>query len=441
MKHKTKLQTIRESPKMVEKALLVGIQHIGESEEHTQEMLDELAELTDTLGVGVIGRIIAKVTRPTPKFLTGSGKAEEILAHARELNADVIIFDDNLTPAQQRNWESLSTAIAIIDRQEVILDIFGRRAKTREAELQISLARAQYDLPRLKRRWTHLHRQRGAAGGRGMRGEGEQQLEVDSRLVRQRISRLEAQLKDVRKKREVQRRKRMKRPVPNCAIVGYTNAGKSSLLNSLTGADVFAEDKLFATLDPTIRRIVLANQQELLLSDTVGFIRKLPHGLIEAFKATLEEAALADFLIEVIDINSPAIDEHHQTTCEVLGELGGNDKNRILVFNKIDLVTDAFRIGQLSRRFENAVFISAHSGEGLDELRQRLADELGRLLNPTCLEIPIDRYDIVALLHRTSHIFDETIDETGKHIHVEAAIPSQALNAVEAFICGESATD
>lgn len=434
MRHKTKLQIIRETPRMVEKALLVGIQHINESTEHTREMLDELTELTDTLGVGVIGQIIAKVNKPTPKFLTGSGKAEEILAHARDIDADVVVFDDNLSPAQQRNWESLSTDIAIIDRQEVILDIFGQRAKTREAELQIALARAQYDLPRLKRRWTHLHRQRGAAGGHGMRGEGEQQLEVDARLVRRRIARLESQLDEVRKKRDIQRRKRMKRPVPNCAIVGYTNAGKSSLLNALTGADVFAEDKLFATLDPTIRRIILPNQQELLLSDTVGFIRKLPHGLIEAFKATLEEAALADFLIEVIDINSPAVDEHHQTTCEVLDELGGGDKTRIIVFNKIDLMTDDFRVGQLSRRFENAVFISAHSGEGLDQLQQRLADELGRFLDLTRLTVPIARYDIVALLHRSSQIFEETMDDSGECIHIEAAVPSQTLNAVKEFV-------
>ncbi|MDT8391354.1 MAG: GTPase HflX [Lentisphaeria bacterium] len=434
MKHKTNLQVIRESPRMVEKALLVGIQHIDESTEHTWDMLDELTELTDTLGVGVIGRIIAKVTKPTPKFLTGSGKAEEIIAHARDVNADVVIFDDSLSPAQQRNWESLSTDIAIIDRQEVILDIFGQRAKTREAELQIALARARYDLPRLKRRWTHLHRQRGAAGGHGMRGEGEQQLEVDARLVRRRIARLETQLSDVRKKREVQRRKRMKRPVPNCAIVGYTNAGKSSLLNALTGADVLAEDKLFATLDPTIRRIVLPNQQELLLSDTVGFIRKLPHGLIEAFKATLEEAALADFLIEVIDINSPAIDEHHQTTCEVLDELGGGGKTRIMVFNKIDALTDEFRLGQLSRRFENAVFISARGGDGLDRLQNRLADELGRFLDLTRLTVPVARYDIVALLHRSSQVFEEIMDESGDYIHLKAAVPAQTLNAVKEFI-------
>lgn len=430
--HKTKRQMVGDTQRMVERALLVGIQHPGETEAAVSELLDELAELADTLGVGVAGRMTAKIATPSPRFFTGSGKAEEVVARARELEADVIIFDDALTPSQQRNWEGLTPDISVIERQEVILDIFGQRAKTREAELQIALARAHYDLPRLKRRWTHLHRQRGAAGGHGMRGEGEQQIEVDARMVRRKISRLQQQLEEVRLKRDVQRRRRMKKPVPNCAIVGYTNAGKSSLLNALTGADVFAENKLFATLDPTIRRLVLDNQQELLLSDTVGFIRKLPHDLIEAFKATLEEAALADFLIEVIDVNSPRIDQHHATTCEVLGELGAADKPRLVVFNKCDLVDDDFLIPRLARRFDGALFISAQTGAGLDDLRARLAAELGRELNLLRLRIPAARYDLVALLHRTSHVHEEKADE--EYILVTAAIPVQTLPSVREFI-------
>lgn len=431
MKRKTKLQTVRETPRMVERALLLGLQHGGEREDHVEEMLDELAELVDTLGVGVVGRLAARIVTPTPQYLTGSGKAREVIDYAHELNADVVVIDDDLSPAQQRNWEGLSSDLAIIDRQEVILDIFGQRARTKEAELQIALARSRYDLPRLKRRWTHLSRQRGAAGGRGLRGEGEQQLEVDARIVRRNIAKLESQLDQVRIKREVQRRKRMRKPVPNCAIVGYTNAGKSSLLNILTGAEVFAEDKLFATLDPTTRRIVLPNQQELVLSDTVGFIRKLPHGLVEAFKATLEEAALADFLIEVIDVNSPCIEEHHKTTNQVLAELGAGDRTRITVFNKTDLVVDEFRIPRLARRFEKAVFISARTGDGIEELEGRLAAELGRHLTVTEFTFPLRRYDLVALLHRTSHVYSEKVEED--RVHITAAVPKQALPAVKQF--------
>ncbi len=432
MQAKTKLQVIKDSPQMVERAFLVGLQRQGENDADIQELLDELGELVTTMGVAVAGRLVARISAPSPRFLVGSGKAAEIVQQATDLGADVIVFDEALSPAQQRNWEKLSPKIAVIDRQEVILDIFGQRAKTREAELQIGLARAKYDLPRLKRRWTHLHRQRGAAGGHGMRGEGEQQIEVDSRMVKRRIGRLQQLLDEVRQKRHVQRRKRMRKPVPNCAIVGYTNAGKSSLLNRLTGAHAFVENKLFATLDPTIRRLVLPNQQELLLSDTVGFIRKLPHALIEAFKATLEEAALADFLIEVIDINSPRIDEHHQTTIEVLRELGAENKPRLVVFNKLDLNDDPFKPGRLALRFPDAAFISIRSGAGLDELANRLADEIGKHLELANLAIPVGRYDLVALLHRTSHIHSETVED--ERILVQAAIPPALRTAFAPFL-------
>ncbi len=427
---KTILQQIQVTPEKVERAFLVGLQTGSQTPHEVEELLLELGELADTLGVTVAGQMMVRLGRPQPRYLVGSGKALEIVEAARRERADVIVFDDPLTPSQQRNWEKLSD-LAVIDREEVILDIFGQRAQTREAELQIALARAEYDLPRLKRRWTHLSRQRGMRGGAGMRGEGEQQIEVDARLVQRRISTLRQQLEEVRKKRTVQRKKRMKKPVPNAALVGYTNAGKSSVLNALTGAHVFVEDKLFATLDPTTRRVLLPNQQELLLSDTVGFIRKLPHSLIEAFKATLEEAMVADFILEVIDINSNQVEEHHQTTVAVLGELGITDKWSIPVFNKTDLVDDEFTIARLHRRYPDALFVSAHTGDGMEQLKERLAVELARRFAPVELLIPHQRYDLVALIHRTGTILSEK--SVAKGLRITATVPPETASATREF--------
>lgn len=421
---------IQAEPKKVERAFLVGLQHPDEEETIIHEHLNELEALSDTLKIPVVGRFVAKLRKPQSRYLVGTGKAEEIVEEARMLDADSIVFDDSLSPSQQRNWEKLSK-ICVIDRQEVILDIFGERAQTREAVLQVALARAQYSLPRLKRMWTHLHRQRGAAGGHGMRGEGEQQLEVDSRLVRKRISRLQEQLKEVRKQREVQRKRRLKKPVPMGAIVGYTNAGKSTLLNFLTEAKVFAEDKLFATLDPTIRRITLPNNQDLLLADTVGFIRKLPHQLVEAFKATLEEAADADFLVEVLDINSQHLDDHHETTIKVLSEIGVHNKPVITVFNKVDMIEDPFLIRRIKRKHPNAVFISAAKGTGAEELVEQLAAQLNRGLKKISVKIPHDRHDLIALLHRTSNILFEKYDSDGARI--TAAVPSKVFKQLKKF--------
>ncbi len=386
------MQEISEAPNRVERAFLVGINDPRENGgEPVAHMLDELEELLRTLSIGTVGRIEVALGQARPRYLVGSGKAREIVEAARQVEADVIVFDDALSPAQQRNWEKLAD-LTVVDRQEIILDIFAERASTKEAELQISLARATYELPRLKRRWTHLSRQRGMSGGMGLRGEGEQQIEVDARLVQQRIAQLHRQLEEVRRKRRVQRKRRLRRPIPNCAIVGYTNAGKSSLLNALTGAEVFIEDKLFATLDPTTRRLRLPNQQELLVSDTVGFIRKLPHLLVEAFKATLEEAMVADFIVEVIDITSPDLDEHHRTTLEVLQELESGEKRMVTVFNKVDLLDAPHLIPRLRRRFDRPVFVSAVSGRGIEELKQRLAEELSEELISLKLRIPHDRY-------------------------------------------------
>src|SRR5215207_5456326 len=298
------------------RALLVGTYVEASERDEATSLLEELEELVRTLGLIIGDRMMVHHREVHARFLIGSGKAEEIARLAETNGFDVIIFDHELTPSQQRNWETLSGR-AVIDRQEVILDIFARRAQTREARLQVELARAEYYLPRLTRAWGHLVRQGGGIGGRG---EGESQLEQDKRRLRTKIDRLKEELKEVRSSRATQRKDRKRTPVPNAAIVGYTNSGKSSLLRRLTGAEVLIEDKLFATLDTTTRKVALPNKQPLLLTDTVGFVRKLPHRLVEAFNATLEESVLADFLIHVLDASQPAVLEYYHTTRRVLSE-------------------------------------------------------------------------------------------------------------------------
>src|SRR6202521_2777347 len=327
---------IKERPKQVERALLIGVFKDGEQKEESESLLAELDALVDTLEIPVGDALVVRVQRPNPRYYVGSGKAEEITEHAKQIGADVIVFDNGLSPAQQRNWEALS-GMAVIDRQEVILDIFAKRAQTREARLQVDLARMEYSLPRLTRAWSHLSRQGGGLGGKG---EGETQLETDRRLIRKQIDRLKSDLELVRLRRATQRKLRERLPLPGAAIVGYTNVGKSALLKKLTGAQVLVEDKLFATLDTTTRRVLLPSGQSLLLTDTVGFVRNLPIALIEAFKATLEEAVLSDFLIHVLDASHPRVFDFYQTTVRVLGELGADAKRMITVLNKIDLVED-----------------------------------------------------------------------------------------------------
>lgn len=431
MARETSVQTVKDDPRKVERAFLVGIQFPEQTGEEAEELLAELAELADTLGVEVVGRLVVRLRKPQARYLVGDGKAKELLELAAAAGADVLIFDDYLTPSQQRNWEELAE-LAVIDRQEVILDIFAQRAQTSEAILQVELARANYSLPRLKRRWTHLHRQRGAAGGMGMRGEGEQQLEVDSRIVRRRIARLKTQLEEVLQHRRTQRAKRLRHTVPVAAIVGYTNAGKSSLLNVLTNAEVLAENKLFATLDPTVRRIDLANNQPLLLADTVGFIRKLPHLLVESFKSTLEETALADFLIEVVDATGRAIEQQQATTREVLAELGAADKPTITVFNKIDLLADPLDLRRLRQHHPDALFISTLTGEGLAELAERLGKAVSGGLRRVTLVVPHRRYDLMARLHAGATLLAETYEEDG--IHVDALLPPELYAAAHEFV-------
>ncbi|MFW6217734.1 MAG: GTPase HflX, partial [Verrucomicrobiota bacterium] len=350
------MHEVKEKPKMVERAMLVGIT-LPEGDEHnTRSLLDELRELVTTLGIAIGHERMVGIRKAQAKFLTGPGKAEELIEEARAHDCDCIVFDNELSPAQQRNWEQAAdNQLLVIDRQEVILDIFGERAQTREAVLQVELARLEYNLPRLKRAWTHLDRQRG--GGAIQRDAGETQLEMDQRMVRTQISKVKKELGNVIQHRAVQRKRRMTVPVPTCAIVGYTNAGKSSLLNKLTRSNILAEDKLFATLDPTSRRCPLPNGQPLVITDTVGFVRNLPHRLVDAFKATLEEAVVSDFLIHLLDANSPEVEAHAETTLRVLGELGAGERRMLTVFNKIDLLWDREEtIRELKLRFPEALF-------------------------------------------------------------------------------------
>ncbi|MBT5692745.1 MAG: GTPase HflX, partial [Opitutae bacterium] len=307
-------------------------------------------------------------------------------------------------PSQQRNWESTSE-LNVIDRQEVILDIFADRAQTREAVLQVELARLQYELPRMKRLWTHLDRQRG--GGAVQRGEGEAQIEIDQRLIRKRIAKVKSELKQVEKRRGIQRKQRMKVPVPSFAIVGYTNAGKSTLLNCLTGSDVLAADKLFATLDPTSRKLTLPSGRIIVGTDTVGFVNRLPHRLIQAFKATLEEALVADFLVHVLDSSNPAVEVHLKTTLEVLEELGAEGKPRITVFNKTDLVEDPVCLRQLGKLVPGALSVSCKTAEGVDGLLSRMDEALRESPVLSELVVPYKHYDLIAQLHELGCIQEE----------------------------------
>lgn len=403
-----------DSRKKVERALLVGIREPGQTEAEISESLDELADLVRNLDIVPLEPVIVGLHQVMPQYYVGSGKAQEIAQLAQECEADCLIFDTPLSPSQQRNWERLARC-CVIDREEVILDIFAERAHTREAVLQVSLARAQYSLPRLTRAWTHLSRQHG--GGATTRGEGEAQIETDRRLLRRRIQQLREELEVVRKQRTTQRKARERNAVPHGAIVGYTNVGKSSLLRALSGADVLVRDQLFATLDPTTRRITLDNNLELLLTDTVGFVRKLPHSLVEAFKSTLEEAVLADFLLLVLDISSPQIDSEWETTLAVLKELGAEEKNIQVVFNKIDLVdrnADPVLFARLRGLFPDALYLSTATGEGIEQLRERLASlasEHHQLLRVT---LPPRRHDLAALAHAAGRVYEENYNDRGE---------------------------
>jgi GTP-binding protein HflX len=426
---------VREKPQMVERALLVRLYFDPREEEESEALLEELGELVSTLGIGVVEKVLARSREMHKKFLCGTGKAAEIVELAKAHQCDCIVIDNQLAPSQQREWERAAD-LCVIDREEVILDIFARRAQTKEARLQVELARMQYALPRMARMWGHLDREGGSGGGQGggaARGMGEKQIEVDRRMAHVRIDRARRELEDVRKQRATQRKERERMETPHAAIVGYTNAGKSTLLNQLSGSEVMAKDMLFATLDTTTRKIELPDGQPLLITDTVGFVRNLPHRLVEAFKATLEEAVLADFLIHVLDATSPEIERFHGTTLHVLGELGAVDKTTITVLNKIDLVTDPDHLAELKRLFPDALKISAATGLGMEELLQKCSEVLADRVRRRRYRIPQRRADLIGMLHRDAKVL--STDYEDNDILVTAVVPAAIAGRLEEFAC------
>jgi len=357
-----KLYETQDKPK---KAFLVSVMEGNPGDEPRAA---ELTGLCETLELDIIACEKIRVREKTSRFGMGSGKAQELSNKAKELSADLMVFDFNPSPSQQRNWEEIAE-IPVIDRQELIIRIFADRAVTREAELQVKLAELSYFLPRLTHKYIDLSRQRG--GRYGTKGAGETKLETDRRKIEKRINQLEKEIEKVKGQRQLKRRQREKTNIPVCAIVGYTNSGKSSLLNALTGANVLAEDKLFATLDAVTRRLQLTDEKAVLLTDTVGFIRNLPHSLIKAFRSTLEEAALADILIHILDASAQDIESNHETTITVLGELGVKEIPVITVLNKIDMI-DNSALEELQNRFSGCVSVSVKNKLNLDILKDRI---------------------------------------------------------------------
>ncbi|MBE6365061.1 MAG: GTPase HflX [Lentisphaerae bacterium] len=396
-----------------QRAFLIGFLEADQDRAVVESQLDELADLVRNLEIVPLEPEIIKIRTPQVRYRVGSGKAEEVARLVQECEADLLVFDTELTPSQQRNWEKL-TGCPVVGREEIILEIFASRAMTKEAVLQVELAKLEYSLPRLHKAWTHLSRQRG--GGATNRGQGEAQLETDRRLIKRRIQQLKDELAIVRKQRAAQRKSRIRRPVVQGALVGYTNVGKSSLLNALCDSDVLVKDQLFATLDPTARKIILPGNVEMVLNDTVGFVRKLPHQLVEAFKSTLEEAVLADILLLVLDVSSDDIDNEWETTIGVLKELGADEKRMVVVFNKMDRIdpeSQGLKLARLRGLFPQAVYVSAHSGAGLDVLRQHLADFAARSRCLLRAEIPPSRYDLITLAHSAGNIYEENYAPDG----------------------------
>ena len=416
--------------KKQERAVLVGLEQEGVTKWDLRDSMDELRELVNSAGAEVVNTVTQKLDRPTAPYYIGKGKAELIKDSFQTQQVTSIIFDNELSPAQGRNLEHLFKR-KVLDRTQLILDIFAQRARSREGRLQIELAQLQYLLPRLTRMWTHLSRQ---TGGIGTRGPGETQLEVDRRRVQERIARLERELEGVRKVRTVQREGRRRHQWPVAAVVGYTNAGKSTLLNLLTGADVLAADRLFATLDPTTRSFTLPNKQRMLLTDTVGFLRNLPHTLIESFKATLEEVSEADLLIHVVDISHPRLDEHIEAVNAVLKELEAFGKQTLLVFNKVDAANNADHVAAYLQRFPHSVAISARTGEGVAALVQALQDEISSWRLQLRFRVPLTQSGLIAEIHRTGRVLELRYEGDAAVIvaHVPAPLEQKLTPFVEA---------
>lgn len=397
------LDDVKNSDIDKEKVLLVGLYGLSSAKFQAEEHLEELAMLTDTAGGITVGRVLQQRNRPDVSSYVGKGKLQELKGQMKALDAKTIIFDDDLSPTQIRNVEKV-TESKVLDRSALILDIFASRAQTSAAKTQVELAQLQYLLPRLTRYWTHLSRQ---SGGIGTKGPGETQIETDRRIIGQRIGVLKSKLEKLDRQRTTQRKSRDS--MVRVSLVGYTNAGKSTLMNALTNSGVFAENRLFATLDSTVRRHQL-NNHEILLSDTVGFIRKLPHHLVESFKSTLDEVREADLLLHVVDGSSPMVHEYIEVVDETLKELKATKQDRILIFNKVDRMNDE-QHEMLRQEYPDAHYISAVRGIGLSELEAAIEDRIESQYLAIDVEIPLYAYKAVAFIHEHAHVDSEKYNE------------------------------
>lgn len=413
-----------------ERALLVGVDWRVNSWP-TDRSLDELERLAQTAGAEAVARLTQRLDKPVPKSFIGSGKVEELVRMVKSLDIDVVIFDDELTPSQQSYLEkAVGNPVKIIDRTALILDIFGLHAKTREGSLQVQLAQLQYLLPRLRGMWSHLAKEQ-TRGGIGSRfGQGESQLEVDRRLIRNKISSLRKQLKIIEKRRGVQSKERLESSAYRVALAGYTNAGKSTLLNRLTGSDVFTQDRLFATLDPTTRSYTLQGGRVITVTDTVGFIQKIPHGLVEAFKSTLSEVLNADLILKVVDISDDDWIRQMDAVDSVLSEIGAGDNSSITVFNKVDLL-ETEDLSILKSRYPDGVFFSALTGEGVDELASRIAQEASMSDILLSVTIPYKKASLISILREQGQVLHE--EYVGEGVRLVARIPSRILPLIERF--------
>ena len=413
-----------------DKVVLVGLNSpvLKKEENADEDTMEELSALVETAGGETVGIVLQNRPAPDPRTFIGEGKAAEVQLYCENTGATMVIFDNDLSPSQMRVLTEL-LGVQVLDRCGLILDIFAQRAKTKEGRLQVELAQYQYLLPRLTGMWTHLERQAGTSGRGpiGSKGPGETQLETDRRHIRRKIDKLRADLEEVRRVRATQRQRRQKNEIPVVAIVGYTNAGKSTLLNHLTGADIPANDRLFDTLDTTSRLLTVSDTLDVVISDTVGFIRKLPHQLVEAFKATLEELEYADLLLHVIDVSNPEWQQQAQVVENLILELGAGELPRIDVFNKCDCIP----AGEIMPHGRDICAISARTGEGVDDLLKRIGERLDAGSRRVTLHIPYDKGGVLDQLYREAKVEDVAYGET---IDVTAVCTPKVLGRLEAFI-------
>jgi len=402
----------------IERAILVGVIHDNLEDHVIKEHLDEMELLADTAGANVIGRVTQRLNKINPAYFVGKGKAEQIVNQAKELGVSLVIFDEDLSPAQTKNFQELSDEIKVIDRSALILDIFQKHAKTKEAKTQVELAQLQYLLPRLTRMWTHLERQMGGIGTRA--GAGETQIEVDRRLIGQRIAKLKKELTKIEKERQTQSQRR--RDKFRVALVGYTNAGKSTLMNAITGADVYIQDQLFATLDTTVRSTTIDDEHEILLSDTVGFIRKLPHHLVASFRSTLQEVLESDLMLIVLDASSSQIIEHYETINSVLDDLGGKDKAKLIVLNKIDAIAEESHVGYLKGKFPEGILISAKDHLRIDVLLDSIKEFIDKDFITVDVSFNFNQPKEIAEAQNGVTILEREYEETGVRFKIRGPI-------------------